>query len=328
MADSCVHLWLKFSMAQHRIADSITSGYPTITLSSADIEATFAPTVGMIGCSVRHRGAEVLGQRGGLAKYAASGSTMGIPLLHPWANRLSALSYTVAGHTVSLDPNSPRLHRDGRGLPMHGLLGGYPGWRVVDRSADADAARFSAALDFAADPALLAAFPFPHTLRLDVALRATALTIATTLRPTGDVAVPVSFGFHPYLQLPGVNRALWHIEASVGQPLLLDDRMIPTGGHEAIFIEPGPLGDRTFDDLFTDLAEPPTFVLAGGGRRITVTFEQGYAFAQIYAPESEALMCFEPMTAPTDSLVSHAGLQFAAPGGEYRAAFTIAVDGE
>src|SRR5262252_2424461 len=162
MADSCVHLWLKFSMAQHRIADSITSGYPTITLSSADIEATFAPTVGMIGCSVRHRGAEVLGQRGGLAKYAASGSTMGIPLLHPWANRLSALSYTVAGRTVHLDPQSPLLHRDANGLPMHGLLAAYPGWRVAARAADDGGARLSARLDFAADPALLAAFPFPH----------------------------------------------------------------------------------------------------------------------------------------------------------------------
>ena len=314
-------------MPEHRIADTSTAGYPTLTLSCAStgVEATFAPTVGMIGCSLRQRGQELLGQRGGLAKYAASGSTMGIPLLHPWANRLNGLAYTLGGRTIVLDPHSPHLHRDAAGLPMHGLLGGYPGWRVIDRGAGDAAARFSALLDFAADPTLLAAFPFPHTLALEVVLRAATLTVTTTLRPTADLAVPISFGFHPYLQLPGAERAAWHIEAPVRQRLLLDDHMIPTGQREAIFIEPGPLADRTFDDLFSDLAQPALFVLAGGGRRITVTFDRGFSFAQIYAPEREALICFEPMTAPTNALLSHDGLQLAAPGGEYRAAFSITV---
>jgi hypothetical protein len=68
-------------MAKHFITDSTTGGFPTVTLSCPDAatEATFAPGVGMIGCSLRHRGAELLGQRGGLAKYAEHGSTMGIP---------------------------------------------------------------------------------------------------------------------------------------------------------------------------------------------------------------------------------------------------------
>src|SRR5215468_7104769 len=96
------------TMPNHRITDTTTAGYPTVTLScDSGVEATFAPRLGMIGCSLRHRGAELLGQRGGLAKYAASGSTMGIPLLHPWANRLSGFSYTVGDRTVQLDAQSP-----------------------------------------------------------------------------------------------------------------------------------------------------------------------------------------------------------------------------
>jgi galactose mutarotase-like enzyme len=312
----------------YRIADTTTVGIPTVTLSNADtgFDATFAPTKGMIGCSLRHRGAELLGQRGGLAKYAASGSTMGIPLLHPWANRLSGFSYTVGDRAVSIDPHSPLLHRDANGLPMHGLLGASPHWRVVRRDATAANARLSAVFDFAAESALLAAFPFPHTLALDVELRGARLTLTTTLRPSGDVAVPVSFGFHPYLQLPNVDRAVWHIEAPVQRHLLLDQRSIPTGASEAIFIEPGPLGDRSFDDLYTDLHRPADFVLAGGGRRITVEFDEGYPFAQIYAPAAEPLICFEPMTAPTNALVSGEGLTLAAPGTEYRAVFSIAVE--
>jgi galactose mutarotase-like enzyme len=172
---------------------------------------------------------------------------------------------------------------------------------------------------------LLAAFPFPHTLALDIELRDATLTIVTTLRPTGDTPVPVSFGFHPYLQLPGVDRAAWHIEAPVRRRLLLDQRMIPTGDSETVAVEPGLLGERAFDDLFGDLERPACFVLAGGGRRITVAFDDGYRFAQIYAPAGQALLCFEPMTAPTNALISGRGLTFATPGGAFAAAFSIAV---
>lgn len=315
-------------MSQHQISDTAVSGHPTVTLacSEAKIETTFAPSLGMIGCSLRHRGAELLGQRGGLAKYAARGSTMGIPLLHPWANRLSGLSYTVGGRTVTLDARNPLLHHDANGLPMHGLLAAYPRWQLRDRSADA-AARLCAVLDFGADRALLAAFPFPHKLALDVELRGATLKLTTTLRPTGDVAVPVSFGFHPYLQLPGVAREDWHVTVPVRRRLRLDPRMIPTGESEAVAIEPGHLGDRTFDDLFTALDRPARFVLAGGGRRITVAFDDGYRFAQLYAPAEEPLICFEPMTAPTNALVAGgATLHLVPPGSEYRAVFSITVE--
>jgi galactose mutarotase-like enzyme len=313
-------------MPAHDVAATTTDGCETITLRSPQAEATFAPTLGMIGCSLRHRGVELLGQRGGLAKYAASGSTMGIPLLHPWANRLSGYTYSAAGRSVTIDRNSPLLHRDANGLPMHGLLAANRDWQVLARSADDASARLSARFDFAADPALLAAFPFPHALTLDIALHDATLTLSTTLRPNADVAVPVSFGFHPYLQLPGIDRTAWHIEAPVTRRLRLDDRMIPTGASETIALEPGPLGERAFDDLFGDLLRPARFVLAGGGRRITVGFDEGYRFAQIYAPEGQALLCFEPMTAPTNALVSGDGLAIVAPGDAYRAAFSISVD--
>jgi aldose 1-epimerase len=314
-------------MMQHVISDTTSSGYPTLTLScvDTDVDATFAATLGMIGCSLRHRGAELLGQRGGLAKYAASGSTMGIPLLHPWANRLGGLAYTVAGTTVTLDPRSPRLHRDANDLPMHGVLAAYPGWRVTARTADATSARLSAVVDFGADPALLAAFPFPHTLTLDVELRGAMLTIGTTLRPTAARAVPIAFGFHPYLQLPGIARTDWHVEAPVRRRLRLDARMIPSGESEAIAIEPGRLGGREFDDLFTDLDHRSNFTLAAGGRRLIVAFDDGYRYAQLYAPAGEPFICFEPMTAPTNALVSGDGLLFVEPGAEYRAAFSIAI---
>ena len=86
-----------------------------------ELEAAFAPDAGLVGCSLTHRGEELLAQRHGLEEYARSGSTFGIPFLHPWANRLADFSYAVAGQEVELDRDSGLLKIEEHGLPIHGL---------------------------------------------------------------------------------------------------------------------------------------------------------------------------------------------------------------
>ena len=49
-------------------------------------------------------GVELLGQRRGLNAYMTTGKTMGIPILYPWANRLSANGYGVDGGAGDTDP--------------------------------------------------------------------------------------------------------------------------------------------------------------------------------------------------------------------------------
>ena len=101
--------------------------------------------------------------------------------------------------------------------------------------------------------------------------------------------MPVAFGFHPYLQLPGVARGDWHLTAPVRAHALLDARGLPTGATEEADLPPGPLGARTFDDLYPILATPARFVLAGGGRRLTLDFDEGYPCAQLFAAQDQAL---------------------------------------
>jgi galactose mutarotase-like enzyme len=105
-------------------------GYDAIRLrsASAHLDATFVPTAGMVGASLRDAGDELLGRGLGVHCYARGGTTMGIPLVHPWANRLAADEYRVNGTVVRLRPDSPLVARDEHGLPIHGLLGGSPHW--------------------------------------------------------------------------------------------------------------------------------------------------------------------------------------------------------
>jgi aldose 1-epimerase len=308
-----------------RIAETSVDGYAARTLVSprGSLEATFVTGAGMVGCSFRHDGEELLDPRSGVAKYVRTGSTMGIPLLHPWANRLDGLRYAAAGHSVTLDPASGVLHLDEAGLPIHGLLLGRSRFDVVREEATGDHARLDARLAFSPDPALLAAFPYPHELVLSLTLTDDALAVETTITAVGERAVPMAFGFHPYVCLPNVPREHWWVELPVRERLVLDDRRVPTGAREPITIAPGLLGDRTFDDAFV---APPRFVVAGGGRRVEVEFGLGYPFAQVFSPPGASFVCFEPMSAPANALVrGGADLRVVEPGAQLASTFTVRV---
>jgi galactose mutarotase-like enzyme len=303
------------------LLSAATNLTPTLLRSSlGELDATFVPGAGMVATSLQHRGAELLGTREGLERYAEGHSTMGIPLLHPWANRLQGDHVGLGGQPVDLS-RSAIVSRDENGLPIHGLLGGSPHWKVFASTSWA----IGAELDFAAHPELLELFPFPHRLVLRADLGARSLTVRTTLTAGPDGAVPVSFGFHPYLRLPEVMRSTWRIELPAMEHLTVDAHGMPTGASDFVPSECFVLGARTYDDGYATPRRGTRFTLSGGGRRVAVRFDAGYPFAQVYAPADDDVICFEPMTAPTNALVSGDGLTWVPAGSSYTATFSISV---
>jgi aldose 1-epimerase len=298
--------------------------FEAVTLAAGALEATFVPSLGMVGASLRHAREELLDRRAGLRAYRDKGTVMGVPLLHPWANRLARDELILGGHRVRL-PGPPSVWRDEHGLPIHGLLGAHPGWSVHEADADGHAARLIARLDFAADPRLMAVFPFPHEIVLEATLSAGSLRIATTVRATGAVAVPIAFGFHPYFRIPRVDRADWRVHLPARRHLELDEFAIPTGGGSRESAVDFRLAGASFDDGYDRIDEGATFSVAGGGREIRVSFDAGLPAAQVFSPPGAPFICFEPMTAPTNALCSGVGLPRVAPGDAFTAVFTIGV---
>jgi len=276
---------------------STAAALETVTLRDpvANVTATFAPGAGMVCCSLRHEGEELLAQNDGLDAYMRTGATMGIPLLHPWANRLDGWAYEALGVKVDVHAAEATVPVEEHGLPIHGTL--PRPWRVV-------ASDWRLAAELADGGG--AAFPFPHKVRVEAELRAATLRIRTTIAPKSPQPVPVAFGFHPYLVLPGVPRASWRIELPVRCHLVTDERLIPTGPPERVEPYSGLLGDRVYDDGFDHLERPAVFAVEGGGRRIEVAFERGFPVAQVFAPADSDVVCFEPMTAPANALVTGA----------------------
>jgi galactose mutarotase-like enzyme len=291
-------------------------GVAAVVVTAGELSATFLPDLGLTGVSLRYRGRELLALPGGLPALRA-GATLGLPLLAPWANRLGSRRYRAAG--VAVDLRGLPLGTDERGLPIHGLLVGRPGWRVDQRSARGGVARFRASLDVDAP-----AFPFPHRLAVEVAARDGRLTLATTIVPTARRRVPVAFGWHPYLRLPGTPRGRWRLRLPARTHLALDERGIPTGDSTPEATEADPIGSRTFDDLYRLARQRRLAITGDDGSSITVRMGAGYPFAQVWVPRGRPFAALEPMTAPTNSLVEGTA-PLVAPGDSFTADFTITV---
>ena len=291
-------------------AVTIASGTP----EAGSLEATVLPDLGLLGVSLRHDGEEVLALPHGVIGYRKGHST-GLPFLAPWANRLSRWSYDAAG--VAVDLRGLPLHTDADDHPIHGTMGAQPG--VGDRR----------------PPRWVVACP---------------VRFRRPPRPAGFVPVPardrggprrrrrVAGGGHhdpadrraggpgvvrvPPLPAPAAApRSSWRVRLPDRRHLSLTADGLPTGGSEEEAAGWVTLGNTSFDDLYA-LGTDRSMTLEGGGRRVTVEMESGYPYAQVYAPPRWRFCCLEPMTAPTDGLVSGAH-PTVAPGESFTARFSV-----
>jgi galactose mutarotase-like enzyme len=291
----------------------------------AALAATFVPGAGMLCSSLRHRGDELLAQNAGVSAYAERGSTMGVPLLYPWANRLAGFEYSAGGRTVRVAHDRSAVALDGSGLPIHGVIGGRMAWELMPGT-KADGGSLSARLAWSeAEQELFGVFPFAHDAEYRAELSSGAVQIELTVRASGEDAVPLAFGFHPYLSLPGVPRERWLVELPAMRALELDADQIPVGTGEVIGARRFELAGNAFDDGFDEVAEGARFTVQADDRRIDLEFLAGYPCAQVFSPHDAGFICFEPMTAPANALRSGVGLRFVVPGASFRAAFVIRI---
>jgi len=224
---------------------------------------------------------------------------------------------------VQIDRGRGIVRADENGLPIHGALAAAEDWDVVDAGADAGSAWLAASLEYGRRDDRLAVFPFPHTLELQLRLAGDALTITTTVAARDDV-VPLAFGWHPWLSLPGVPRADWELEQPARVVIALDDRNLPTGERAEAPSERARLADAALD-THSAVPEDARYVLSGGDREIAVEWAGGYRYAQVFAPTALDVACLEPMMAPVAALSTGEDLEVAQPGERVSATFRVRV---
>lgn len=298
------------------------AGRPAVTLGAGDIAATFVPELGMVGTSLRFGDDEVLAVPGG-TRALARGELGGLPLLAPWANRLATDRYRASGVTVELG-EAPCVRRDSNGLPIHGCLTGRTEWELQHLAVEGREAVLVSRFAFGEHADLLACFPFLHDLLVEVRVGPREVGVITTIRPTGDRAVPVTFGWHPFFRLPGARRDHWRLVLPPRERIVLDDRCLPTRRTVREEAEAEPLGTRTFDDLFR-LGRDRRFGLECERRRLVLEQDAKYPFSQVWAPRGAGFVCLEPMTAPINALGT-GRYAIAAPGRRITARFELRLE--
>jgi aldose 1-epimerase len=315
---------LDFALTGASVRRDLTpDGFDVVSLGAQDaLEATFAPQVGMACCSLRDGGAELLGERLGLAAYASCGVAMGMSLMHPWADRLSSWRYNACGATVRL-PVSPLLHTDGCGLPVNGVQSCGNRWTLEESGTLGGSAWLEAMLSYDSDPRMLELFPFPHRLHLCAEVTGSSLYVSLEMEATGGVPVPVCFGYRIYL-----GRALSDGDATIALParqrLVTDERLLPTGPIEPLAMSAATLGVDELNEVFV-LGADRRLNVDAGARRVTVEPLGGFSLARVHAVAGEPHVMVEALTAPPDAL-SRGEFAVATPGRPYRAALLLSAD--
>jgi galactose mutarotase-like enzyme len=227
---------------------------------------------------------------------------------------------------IDVHPDTPHLRFDQFGQPIHGLLRGSHDWQVTELRTTTTEAWITAQLEFDQRRVDFSAFPFEHRIDLKATLRGTSLTFSTEIHAIGQDEVPIAFGWHPYLSIPGLPRAEWEVYFPFTRRCPLGPTLLPEGTREDVAPIVGTLGERPLDDLFADVANGTTAFIRGNGRRMSIRFDTGYDWAILYGPPHRDHICVEPMTAASDPFSGQDPMEVVPRGKSFRAAFTISVD--
>lgn len=317
----------------------VVGGEGGVELSAGPLTVTVVPERAMTASSICYDGEVYVGGEPTSLPDPGVGIGDGAPLMHPWANRLSSERFDVCdphggpGRSGTVDlRQAPRVLRDGNGAPMHGTCIGVEGWDItwLEVDEEGDGAILEGVLAFDTRDDLIASFPFPHRVHVRWEVLDAGhpdggdhplVRCTTAVVPLGDAAVPVAFGWHPFLRLPGASRAQWRVVLPEREHLLLDEAGFPTGEELYLPAEAEPLGLRTFDDSFR-LGTNRNVGLTCGDRWLALVLDAGYQYLQVYAPPGGDTVAIEPMTAPVDALVR--GDHPTAEGVPFTASFTLA----
>lgn len=202
----------------------------------------------------------------------------GIPVLFPMAGKLPGDAYADGGRTYA--------------LTQHGFARNRA-FEVTARELDASSVRATCRL--AADPATLAAYPWPFELTLTFTLQAARLLIDATLANHGDRPMPHALGYHPYFRVDAAHKGDVRVETDA--TLAFDNR--------AGAVVPWAAPDFTQGELDLHLVNhtlPGTVLSRRPLRPVRLEWDEAFTTLVLWTLPGRPFVCAEPWTAPTGAL--------------------------
>jgi aldose 1-epimerase len=274
-------------------------GIAVVRLSDAahGVEVSVVPSIGNLAYEMKVHGQNILHfPYADLGEFARRPGQCAIPLLAPWANRMTEQGFWANGKKYAFNPGLGNLNP---ALAMHGVLNNSPLWRVTEVAAGAE-------------------WPFAHEYEMTYSLANGVLEVRLTVVNLSSQPMPLTVGFHPYFRIPGIPRDEWVARIPARQRVVADSRLIPTGERVPMNLpSPLPLKGHTLDDGFVDLERDSSgrahFSIEAAGRTVEALFGPKYTVAVVWEPapppgQTRDFICFEPMTAITSGAnLAHEG---------------------
>ena len=276
-----------------------------------------------------------------LEGFGASGYGAGVPILFPFPNRVRGGRYTFQGRAYEMD-----INETARGNHIHGLVARLP-WQTEGTGAgDDEGAWHRAVIDLSQFPEAMRQYPFPCLVRVISRLKDGALIQETTVTNTGQTALPMGYGIHPWFPavIDGAPRETTQVRVPAGGYWELEN-LVPTGRVLAVgesekfdLREWRPLDGHDFDDVFTQVMRRPDGWIEAGIRYPNVGYEVAVEASPefrewvLYAPTTRRVICLEPYTGTTNAVnlqneVVDAGLVVLAPGDSWTGEIRISLRG-
>ena len=331
----------------YAVSQEIIEGHTTyhLTDSVRHMDVGVVPDMGNFVYQFKSHGKDVLIPPASFQDYLAKHwFCCGIPFLEPWANRIDKDYYYFEGKKYLLNDDLGTLLRlPDTHLVIHGLVVFDSRWKVVKTGAsDAEGAFITSRLDFYKYPDLMAQFPFAHSIEITYRLKDGKLQNTTEVTNLSAAAMPVDFGYHPYLR-PDGPRQDWTVSIGARLHWIVDNytHLIPTGEtepaekflpHAAQFKLAKTFLDDGFSSLVRDSRGLGHYWVKGKTEKIELVFSKEYNFGHVYAPLDNTLICLEPETGITNAFnLNHEGtfpsLIVLQPGKVFRATFWIVPTG-
>jgi aldose 1-epimerase len=240
--------------------------------------------------------------------------------LIPYPNRVRHGRYSFRGRDYQLP-----INREKEGNAIHGFF--------FDRHFEVDkctAGPHEARLDLHASyKGGVVGYPFSFSLSLAFVLDEGGFRSEIGMTNTGDTAMPVGEGWHPYFTFSGKDASIDHLQFKLPpvMRLELDVDKVPTGRLLPFnrFDQRNTIGDLQLDTglkleaegkVVSELYDVRTEALLGIWQEAG---PNGYNYLQVYTPPDRSAIAIEPMTCAPDAFNNGMGLIELEPGKSFTA---------
>jgi aldose 1-epimerase len=215
-----------------------------------------------------------------LDPYPAGTVVAGWPgsVLLPWPNRIRFGRWAWRGRDLQLDVGSPEAPH-----ALHGLVSWQRWTPLVD---DGGSATVATTLE------PHQGYPFRLAGAVDYALGPEQLAVTVRVRNLGTEPAPFGAGMHPYLSVgAATDGGIEDAELALPVRAVLElDGGLPTGNRAPMDGAVGRIGDRVFDDAFTDLVRDEDgwarTTLRGSAGELELAVDRAWSWLQVFSSDT------------------------------------------